>query len=182
MFTGSGPEDWLDYFFPRTGGKTLDGHPERLAIPGYVKDWIEYAIDPVGTVLNKLHPLVSMANQMRTNRDYYGGIIYSKEHDPSMAAAYGDFILNSMLPFSWQGYNRLSAEEASKAATWASLLGFQPPPKSIVAPEKAEAFQRREDMKAYRRRARETGRTYFFLPNPKSAPPPEEPAAVGDFQ
>ena len=176
LFTGKGPEDWLDYFFPRTGGTTPDGHPERVSIPGYVKDWIEFAHDPVGTILNKTHPLLSFGNQIRTNRDYYGGIVYSPSHDPSMAAAYGDFVANSVMPFTIQGFNKLTNEEASDVAKWLSLGGFQPAPKSIVAPERAEGFHKRDEKRAYRQRERNPGRIHFFTPNLRNSPPQEQPA------
>lgn len=168
LLTGSGPQSWLDYFFPRTGGTTPQGEPERLTPPGYVKDWIEWAKAPAQTLANKVHPLISLGLQMKNNRDYYGGIIDASGIDPdvNMAAAYGDFLVNSLLPFTVRGYGRLEAEGASQAAKIMSLFGFNPAPKSIVSPERGEAFQLKDDIKAYRRLMREPGRSHVFTPNP----------------
>lgn len=168
LLTGSGPQSWLDYFFPRTGGTTPQGEPERLTPPGYVKDWIEWARAPAQTLANKVHPLISLGLQMKNNRDYYGGIIDASGIDPdvNMAAAYGDFLINSVMPFTVRGYGRLEAEGASQAAKTMSLFGFNPAPKSIVSPERGEAFQLKDDIKAYRRQMREPGRSHVFTPNP----------------
>lgn len=169
LFTGRGPDQWLDYFFPPTGGETANGDAERVAIPGYIKDWIEWTHDPAQTALNKIHPAASLLNQVRTNRDYYGGIINDPDRDSTLVA-YGDFIANSMLPFTVTGYHKLSTEGASDAAKTLSLMGFQPAPKSIVAPERGEAFQRKDNLKAFKRRNKEHGRFHFFSENPATAP------------
>lgn len=172
LLTGEGPKDWLDYFFPRTGGETPQGEPERLSQPGYVKDWIEMSRAPGQTLANKTHPLISLTNQLRTNRDYYGGIIDPSglDEDANMASAYADFLIGSVMPFTLRGYDRLTEEGASTAAKRMSLLGFNPAPKSIVSPERGEAFQRREDIKAYRRSLREPGQVHIFTPNPANQP------------
>lgn len=172
LFTGRGPQSWLDYFFSPTGGETSDGSPERVATPGYTKDWIEWARDPVQTALNKVHPAVSLLNQIRTNRDYYGGIIADPERDENIPATYGDFIVNTLLPFTVTGYHKLSTEGASEAAKTLSLLGFQPAPKSIVAPEKGDAFRHRDDLKAFKRRNKEHGRFHIFTSDPEASQTP----------
>lgn len=175
LFTGSGPETWMDYFFPRTGSLTPEGEPERLAMPTYVKDWIEWATNPRQTATNKIHPLVSLGAQIANNRDYYGGLINPShiDKDASAVAAYGDFLANSVIPFTARGYARLDAEGASRAAKFMSLFGFQPAPKSITQPERGEVFQTREDIKAYRRlmRENEKGRLHPFTTYPSQPSP-----------
>jgi hypothetical protein len=173
-FTGQGPQTWLDYFFPRTGGTSgANGGDERLSIPGYVKDWIEWSRDPAQTLANKVHPLISLGSQIANNRNYYGHSIYDPIRDEdSMAAAYGDFIINSFRPFTISGYEKLKHDQASDAAKAMSLMGYQPAPKSITEPERGKRYQQAKDRRDYRNRAKEPDTWHILRGNPASSPPP----------
>jgi hypothetical protein len=67
-----------------------------------------------------------------------------------------------MVPFSWRGMSRLHGQGAPMLDQALGFWGIQPAPKSITQPGKAEQFQRREDLKGYRRRMREPGRIQVF--------------------
>jgi hypothetical protein len=49
--SGQFPQDWRDFFLPKTGGEVKSGGqdvPERMRIPGYHKDFIGYYFHPPG--------------------------------------------------------------------------------------------------------------------------------------
>src|SRR5262245_21631143 len=49
--SGEFPQDWRDFFLPKTGGTVRSGGkdvPERMRIPGYHKDFIGYYFHPPG--------------------------------------------------------------------------------------------------------------------------------------
>lgn len=161
LSTGETPQSTMDYFFPRTGKMTPQGKPERRNIPGYEKDVIEYSQAPGQTLLNKINPLPEMGMELYNNKDYYGGIIRDPQRDPA-APAYMDYLFNQAMPFSWRGYERLQAEKSSRADQALAFFGFQPASKSISQPEVGKQFQQKENVKEYKRRAREQGRMTPF--------------------
>jgi hypothetical protein len=81
IMTGDKPKETKDWFFPRTGQKDETGHDVRLALPSYMKDVYAYSRDPLHTLKDKTHPLISSLFQMMENKDYYGTEIRN-EDDP----------------------------------------------------------------------------------------------------
>jgi hypothetical protein len=71
-YTGQGPQELKDYFFPRTGRTLANGEPERISLPTYMKDVYAFAKHPLETVGHKAHPLISMIAEMLQNKDFYG--------------------------------------------------------------------------------------------------------------
>ncbi len=79
--TGKGPDEFKDYFFPKTGRITSSGDWERSSLPTYVKDLYHYGTNFIGTIKNKLSPVNSIVVQMKNNKDFYGVKIFN-EDDP----------------------------------------------------------------------------------------------------
>ena len=171
LATGKAPQDLMDYFFPPTGNQDPNGQPQRRVIPGYIKDVIEYSRAPVQTVLNKTSPLIEELAELRNNRDYYGGTIYDPARD-SPLPAYGDYLLNQSLPFSWRGWNKLEQQKAPALDQALAFWGIQPAPQSITNPEKEEAWQARQNAIGVKKRNREPNRIHVFTPNPAPSPTP----------
>lgn len=169
--TGEGPQELMDYFFPRSGGKTPQGADERLSMPGYIKDVIEYSKAPVQTILNKTGPLWETLNEIRTNKDYYGGIIVGPtDYAPS---AYVDFMINQSLPFSLRAAMRLNQDaqaegqpSAGLGRQMAAMMGVQPAPQSITNPERGALYQQKADIRALRTREREKGHVHVLTSRP----------------
>lgn len=61
LLTGKQPEQWQDYYFP-------GGH----AMPGFVKDDVNWGTHPWDTAKGKVHPLAQMLWEMSENRNHYG--------------------------------------------------------------------------------------------------------------
>ena len=158
LLTGKAPQQMLDYFYPPTGSVDDGGEPNRLSIPGYIKDVIAYKKDPAGTILNKIQPLAEMGKEIYTNRDYYGGSIYDPKFDSSATSAYGDYLMNEALPFSIRATIKNRNEGESMETQMLSFWGIQPAPQSIVHPEKEEKWQAGQDKRAFRQRLKEEGK------------------------
>ena len=71
-FTGKGPEEIKDYFFPPTGRKTKYGTKERISMPSYTKDLYEYGTMPMQTVINKANPNFGIIHAIYANEDFFG--------------------------------------------------------------------------------------------------------------
>jgi hypothetical protein len=159
--TGHGPQSLLDYFYPPTGNQGPNGE-DRLSIPGYIKDVIAYSKAPVQTIMNKLQPLLEVEEEIRHNKDYYGGSIYDPQRDTSEAGAYANYMLNQALPFSVRATMKNRQEGDSLGAQALSFWGIQPAPQSIVNPQKEEKWEAIQSKTGYRKREREQGRIQFF--------------------
>ncbi len=163
LATGKPPQDYMDYFFPPTGGQDPNGQIQRRVIPGYIKDVIEYSRAPVQTVLNKTSPLIETLVELHKNQNYYGTPIYNPLR-AGPVASYADYMLNQSIPFSWRGWNKLDQDKAPMLDQALAFWGVQPAPKSITNPEKQEAWQMRDYVKGLRKAAKETGSIHVFTP------------------
>jgi N12 class adenine-specific DNA methylase len=155
LFTGHGPQEMLDYFYPPTG-QVVDGVKQRWQIPGYIKDVRAWAMAPFQTLANKSSPLLSMAQQVLNNRDYYGSSIYDSRVD-NPAVAYSEYLLNQALPFSFRAQHKLSGAGAGMLGQSLAFWGVNPAPASITDPARAAAWQERHDNAALRNRAKHAG-------------------------
>ena len=132
LMTGEGPQELKDYFFPRTGRKNPDGSPERLSMPSYMKDVYAYYDRPGRTLVNKIHPALSIIGDMLRNNDYYGTDIRNAE-DPIVKQALDElkFTGKQMAPFSLQGALQNRQLGATPGGTIAPFFGVTPAPKHI---------------------------------------------------
>ncbi len=153
LYTGKGPQQALDYFYPPTGRLLPDGSMERYSIPGYYKDVASISQHPVQTVLNKLNPALSLIQQAYQNRDYYGHIIYYAPKD-NMVQAYGSWLLGQAEPFSVRNIFRTQESGGDMLDAALSFFGIQPAPSYISNPARQESFQAKRDLKAYQARTR----------------------------
>ncbi len=130
--TGQAPQEMMDYYFPKTGQKTQDGRDIRLSVPGYMKDMFSYARDPLGTLLNKMSPELSILNEIRKNKDYYGVVLRNPD-DPlaKQATDMGTYLLSKYEPISISSFQKIQSEIAKSSSTSSNrdllegFLGFQ---------------------------------------------------------
>jgi hypothetical protein len=155
MATGQGPQELKDYFFPRTGGVTTYGTPQRVSLPSYVKDVYEYSQQPGTTVVNKLNPIFSLIGNLYSNQDFFGNPITDPEadywHQKLQQLA---FIGKEATPFSFQGGQQMEKSEAGGGlgATVRKVLpmvGVTPAPGYITSPEQIARRNRLEQDKKY---------------------------------
>lgn len=160
LATGQGPQELKDYLFPRTGGTRLDGSPERIVLPTYIKDIYSWATRPAQTAQNKASPLISLTGEALQNRDFYGDIIANRD-DP-LVKQVGDALswaAKSVTPFSIQGSTRMFKDQGRP--TWESVLGaigVQPAPAYIANPGSGARFEARQHKADVTKKARRDAR------------------------
>lgn len=151
-YTGQGPQELKDYFFPRTGRTLPNGEPERISIPTYMKDVYAFSKHPLVTASHKVHPLIAMIADMLRNQDFYGVEIRHAD-DPlvKQAGQLASYVAEQFSPLSYRNLTqRARAEgkpgikgalsEALSPAGLQSFVGITPAPSSVThtaAEEKA---------------------------------------------
>lgn len=160
LMTGRSPETLQDYWFPPTGGTTPAGGDERINLPSYVKDVMEYNQSIGTTLAHKLHPVFETAYEaFWDHKDYYGGLIADpKDPGAKQLVDWIKFFGGSATPFSYQAYRRMQTDEGSEVSPIISLFGLQPAPGYITNPERNEMYQQRQTNIARRKAIRERAR------------------------
>lgn len=132
MYTGQGPQDMKDLFFPRTGTLDAHGRPQRIELPSYMKDLYAYYEHPGTTITNKLHPMISVIADMLKNKDYYGKQIYNQDDNLLQKASdLAKFAGKQFIPFALQGSKYqadLGGNVLSKALPF---FGITPSPSDV---------------------------------------------------
>lgn len=121
MYTGKGPDEAKDFFFPKTGQKNPDGSAERKSLPVYMKDVygltnradegpVRVARNAWGMAKSKLHPAVIAAMEMMNNEDFHGKAI-DNPNDPILTRTKDDLahFLKAFEPFSMRGFHEQGA-------------------------------------------------------------------------
>lgn len=116
MYTGKGPDEAKDFFFPKTGQKNPDGTAERKSLPVYLKDVyglfnradegpMRIGRNLWGMAKSKLHPAVIAATEMMNNEDFHGTAI-DNPNDPILRQTKDDMahFLKAFEPFSIRGF------------------------------------------------------------------------------
>ncbi len=138
LYTGKGPDDTKDMFFPRTGKTRPDETEDRLSLPTYMKDiaeyyhdgvnFVKYGEDPFHTIENKLHPLISTAQQMITNKDFFGGAIRSPGDKPwQQVLDEIEYLGKQFTPFGIRNYLQQAKLKDEKP----SIAGFMTSPQMV---------------------------------------------------
>jgi hypothetical protein len=157
LFTGKGPQELKDYFFPQTGRDTKEGFPERLTLPTYMKDVVEYYHAPAQTVVNKMNPLISAMSQMYKNEDFYGAQIRDTDADAlKQSQQFLMYLGKQIEPFSLRSYQRQKEEGAPAWQSALSGVGLNPAPAFITRPEETQRnMEKMKQRGAIRKRLRE---------------------------
>lgn len=131
LFTGTKPQG-MDYFAFRTGHKDEQGNDERFLLPTYMKDLVAYARQPLTTLYHKLHPFLSVINDVARNRDYYGYEIRNPHGTAAeQAAQTTKYVIKAFEPFWTRGVRKELERDAGPLRTSASYVGIMPAPAYI---------------------------------------------------
>lgn len=154
LFTGHGPQHMIDYFAPPTGGTTAYGAPERVLIPSYMKDALEYNLAPAGTVMAKIHPLAETIRELYNNRDFYGAMI-ADSYDPGtqQLADYMKYFGEQVEPFSVRQSAKAATNPKSSIPSALPMIGITAAPIQITSPEQLRQIEETSpEAKAARRK------------------------------
>ncbi|MGE1061180.1 LPD5 domain-containing protein [Megasphaera paucivorans] len=132
LYTGQTPQSIKDLYYPQTGMLDQNGKTQRVELPSYMKDLYAYYDHPGRTLVNKLHPMLSMIASMLENKDFYGTKIYNEDDNMlDKIGEMGKYVLSQFVPYSLQGGKRqadLGGDFLSKALPF---VGVTPAPSDV---------------------------------------------------
>jgi hypothetical protein len=132
VFAGEGPRDLKDAFFPRTGEKDEKGNPQRISLPTYMKDIYHFGTEPLKTLSNKLHPMLTLIHEMIVNKDFYGEKVRN-EDDPlvQQVKQLAVHAVTAQEPLSIRNLRRGLELGQSEVVAGRSFVGLTPAPSAI---------------------------------------------------
>lgn len=136
MATGKAPQNLRDYVFPPSGGKDREGHDIRLNTGFYTSDYFDFFHDPIGTLKAKGSPLMHVASDLLSNRDYKGDKItdWSDEKWYQNAADVAKYLGKSATPMSMQQLHDVisgGGEGKSLGMKMAGFAGVKTAPRNL---------------------------------------------------
>lgn len=138
MKTGQPPESMQDVLAPRTGGTDpATGQPERLMMPGYMKDVFGFYENPVQEATNKIASGPRMAKELITNQNWRGDPIFppkDMENSPSWLKAFWDYALENVGPISLRNLAK-GTRTGSNLNPVEQTLGVRSAPRYLTDPE-----------------------------------------------
>ncbi len=158
MKTGENPVDMQDLVAPRTGGTDpATGLPERMIMPGYMKDVFGWMHSPTELASHKLSTFVTTGKEMITGTDWRGAPIAPPVEEgtpyersvPEWLKAYMLHVGEKFVPISLRDLSR-GDKVGSNLTMGERLLGMQPGGRKYVDPEGLKAWKRYRELKAWR--------------------------------
>lgn len=159
--TGKAPagEDWLA---PETGGKNVDGTPERAIMPGEQKDVISFLYDFPHHIepemVGKLHPALKQAYELSNNKDYAGNTIYRPHGVPAIpgqpgrAEEIGGYVAGEDAPIGVK--QALERQKGTGISSLEALAGINRAPSYQQNPGRAAANQAKYGGRDYKKSIR----------------------------
>lgn len=125
--TGTYPQDWKDYLFPKVGGMDKRGKPNRISLPTYFRTDYGLVTNPGQTARGALSSAFSRTSDVVTNKDWRGQQVY----DPTASLANkvgtsAKYLLPK--PFSVANYQRSKDATGSGVAGLRGAFGFNNAP------------------------------------------------------
>lgn len=176
--TGKKPETSQDLMAPQTGGTDpKTGMPERMIMPGYMKDVFGWEEDPVKTATNKASALVTTGINMATGKDWKGDPIREPAEDPNAPyeqtapawlKAYFNLATENITPITARGegpFNRLLTgrkPEGTNITVGEELMGLKPTGKKFVDPEGYKAAKERRAKLDWRKKQKYDARQNVY--------------------
>lgn len=159
--TGEKPNDIQDLLAPRTGGTDAKtGMPERMMMPGYMKDVFAWSEDPVRAASNKMSTFLGTGLQMMTGRDWKGDPIAPPPEDPNAPyertvppwlQAYFGLAAQNMVPISVRDIGT-GKMEGSKISAPEQFFGLHAASRRLTDPEGYENIRRYQASKEWRKK------------------------------
>jgi hypothetical protein len=134
--TGQAPEGIQDLMAPRTGGAdATSGEPERLIMPGYMKDVFGFYEHPVQEATNKIGTAPKMAGELLSNRDWRDDPIFNpNDSAPQWLKQFWDYAVQNLGPISIRGAMQ-GQKEGSNLNKAETMLGVRTAPRYLTDPE-----------------------------------------------
>jgi hypothetical protein len=152
--TGEAPKSMTDLVAPRTGGQSTVGAPERVLAPGYEKDVIGWAADPVHEAANKIATAPHMVWDMLNNRDWRDDPIANR-NDPyiKQMGQYLGFVAKNLGPISIKQLVH-GAQKGSNIGAVERSMGFRSAPPAMENPAYIKAMEFKRNQAAWKTKQR----------------------------
>lgn len=154
MKTGEYPNSVEDYKAPRTGGTDpATGLPERMIMPGYMKDVFGWMDNPGELAKHKLSTFITTAGELASGKDWRGAPIAPpteglpfEESAPAWLNAYMGHVAGKVTPISMRDLMR-GEKQGTNLTVGERLLGMNPGGRKYVDPEGMKAYKRYRELK-----------------------------------
>ena len=158
--TGQAPDDWKDFFYPRTGGRTPQGKEEREILPSHIGQYTNYLHDGLGELGNELNPGLKLIYHLISNQDWRGLPITNENNSWFSEQRWGDYLkytLGEETPIGIKNFLQ-GEKKGSKISTIEQLLGSRPAPRFITDPKGYETMMKRINQKEYEKKTKADSR------------------------
>jgi len=134
--TGKLPEEPVDFAFPKIGGEDEKGKPIRVSVPGYLRDYFQFAKSPTAYAQHGLSGMVMHTLDAWNNKDFYGRQVYDPTVLNRETLKRGDVLpwmkqagkiaahVTTPIPFAVSGMMRMREENASAPRQALNFLGM----------------------------------------------------------
>lgn len=145
--TGKPPEGIQDLLAPQTGGvDAATGQPERLMIPGYMKDVFGFIEHPVDEMTNKTATAPKVLGQLATNEDWKRDPIFSPASDSELSAPiwlkqFWNYATDTLGPISARNLAK-GQKAGSNLSGIETMLGVRTAPRYLTDPEGYEQMMK----------------------------------------
>jgi hypothetical protein len=127
--SGKWPASLTDLVFPQIDPKD---DKIRASLPTYFKDAVHLIHAPVSYVTSSMSAWIGRVADLLRNKDYYGVQIHNNDDSVvKQVVQVGNYLGQTMLPFSIRGYKNLSSQDVGALRKAIALLGVQPAPRFI---------------------------------------------------
>lgn len=152
--TGQAPKDWKDLIYPKTGGTTAQGKPEREILPSHIGQFTNYLHEGLGELGNEASPALKMLYHVLTNSDFRG-LPITNANNPWYSEQrwddYTKYVLHENEPIGIKNL-LLGPKKGSKISTAESALGARQAPEFITDPEGYKEMMTKVNNNAYKRK------------------------------
>lgn len=145
--TGKPPGSIQDVLAPQTGGvDAATGQPERLMIPGYMKDVFGFIEHPVDEITNKTATAPKVLGQLATNEDWKRDPIFSPASDSELNAPiwlkqFWNYATETLGPISARNLAK-GQKAGSNLSGIETMLGVRTAPRYLTDPEGYEQMMK----------------------------------------
>lgn len=145
--TGKPPETIQDLLAPQTGGvDAATGEPERLMIPGYMKDVFGFIKHPVDEMTNKVATAPKVIGQLATNEDWKRDPIFSPKSEEELNAPiwlkqFWNYAIETLGPISVRNLAK-GQKVGSNLSGIETVLGVRTAPRYLTDPEGYEQMMK----------------------------------------
>jgi hypothetical protein len=158
--TGKKPQDIQDLIAPQTGGvDARTGQPERLMMPGYMKDVFAWTEDPLQTISNKASTFITTGSNIARGRDWKGDPIAEptepgaplEQTVPKWLPEYFGFVGENISPISIREFSK-GRMEGSNISPAEQFMGLRPAGMRFTDPERYQSMNKYRAQKDWRKK------------------------------